>query len=84
MVSHLSPAEGASAQVVVDERSLMVVDGIEGIDAEKLLDSQVFLNLHHQVLTPAASSDTFSRFNPDRIRLFIVPSGSPSMSATSR
>ncbi len=84
MLLHLHPAAPAPGHMPTDPATLVLVQGIQGIDTQQLFEIGVRVVPDHAPLTPAAASDICNRFNPDRMRLFTVPSGSPSMAATSR
>ena len=92
---HLGGRTGVDLEVVLDTTPFVVVDGVERVGTEEFVEfvgvtgwsgHVVLLSTHrHSVptLTPACTSSTRRRLRPERIRLFTVPSGSPSRSAAS-
>ncbi len=86
MAGQLGTTPGALGEVAIDDAALVVVDGIEGVDAEQLLDlGHRHLELTHRSTSASdASSNPRIFLSPVRMRLFTVPSGSPRMVATSR
>ena len=80
----LCAAESALRQMLFYEVPFVFIDSVQGVHAEEFFDRIVGLSLRHAWLTPAAVNSVRSRFIPDRIRLFTVPSGSPNNAATSR
>lgn len=84
---HLGSAAGALPEVVLHDLPLVGVDRVEGERAEQGLDLLVPQHLAHSGtagLSPASASRPRIRLRPERIRLFTVPSGWPSIVATSR
>ena len=87
---HLHRGLGVDRQVVVDTIALGGIERVEGVRPEQLVEFvDVVRGIHvltHQsapTVTPASTNSVRSRLRPARIRLFTVPSGWPSSSATS-
>ena len=85
VLGQLGSTARAVDQMGLDRGALVGVDGIERVGADQLLDlGHVERFGHCAPPIPASISSTRSFLSPLRIRLFTVPSGSPSRTATSR
>jgi hypothetical protein len=85
VLSHLGPATRALDQVAFDALALIGVDGVERVGTQHLGELvEGVVHVHSPNPTPALTNSVRNRFNPERIRLFTVPSGSSNMTATSR
>ena len=80
----LRAAPRAGGEVVVDLLSLVRIERVERIDTEHFLDLVVRHGCSPFRPSPETVSWLCMRFNPLRILLFTVPSGSPRIVATSR
>ncbi len=78
-------AAGAAGDVGAEGGGLVGWEGVEGVGAQKgavVLAVAVVWPAHSWI--PWCSSARLSRIRPERILALMVPSGAPSMSATSR
>ncbi len=75
---------GSAREVLLDLLALVVVYGVERVRAQELVELAATQLSCHGPATPLSTSASRSRLSPERIRLFTVPSGSPSTTATSR
>ena len=75
---------GSEREVLLDLLTLVVVYRVERVRAQKLVELAATQLSCHGPATPLSTSASRSRLSPERIRLFTVPSGSPSTTATSR
>jgi hypothetical protein len=83
VAGELVAAAWAVGQVRLDGGGLVAFDGVEGVDAEELLNVEMTYSLHAFPI-PISTSEARMRFSPTRMRLLTVPSGVPSTTATSR
>jgi len=72
------------AKMVLDERCLVRIHGVQRVGPEQLLELFVSHGLSPSPMALASTSESRMRRRPERMRLFTVPSGSCSRSATSR
>lgn len=91
MLGDLDRALDAVVEMALHHRRSLGIDGVQGVDAEQLLDLRVarLAALGSHCSAPAGSTPRSARLmrsrpRPERMWLFTVPSGSSSISATSR
>src|SRR5581483_1477614 len=73
---------GAFAQVPLDAPIFVGIDSVESVGGEELFQFEMVVD--HVPSNPASTKGSRRRRSPERIRLLIVPSGSPKRRATSR
>ena len=91
VLGHLGAALDAGQKMALDQRRLLRVGGVERVRTQQRLDLGVagfgWQAVHRSApagATPRSARLARSRLRPVRIRLLTVPSGSSSISATSR
>ena len=74
----LVTARFAALEMLLVDAPLVLVERVEGVARRQLVNS-----VRHDPSVPASSSSSRKRASPANIRLLMVPSGRPSLSASS-